>query len=119
MLKEFPATQPPGEPRRRWFSGDDLDLIVWLAPDATTITGFQLCYKRTGADYALTWTPEAGFRHDHVDDGEANPEKNQTPILVADGAVDSNTLLARFMRSSAEIDPAVREVVLEKLRLLR
>jgi len=117
MLKEFPASQAPTEPKRRWFCGDDLDLIVWLTPD-NTITGFQLCYKRGDVELALTWEREKGFHHDRVDDGEASPEKNQTPVLVADGAVDADSLRTRFTRSSTTIEPFIRNFVLQKLRLL-
>ncbi len=117
MLKEFPTSPAPGESERRWFIGDDLELIVWLAADGA-ITGFQLCYRHADAEHALTWTSEHGFHHDRVDDGERSPEKNQTPVLVADGAVDAPALQARFTRSSAAIDSAIREFVLQKLRLL-
>ena len=35
--------QVPGEPKRRWFSSDDIDLIVWL-DDSGAPVSFQLCY---------------------------------------------------------------------------
>jgi len=116
-LKEFPPSQATSEPTRRWFVGEDIELIVWLA-DNDAISGFQLCYRHAGSQFALTWTPEHGFRHDRVDEGEAAPEKNQTPILVTDGAVDADALRRLFTRTSADIERAIRDFVLEKLRLL-
>ena len=69
MLKEMSVGQHTDPPRRRWFTDEDLDLIVWFseqgAPD-----GFQLCYDRRGHERALTWTKGAGYRHDRIDDGE-------------------------------------------------
>jgi len=114
MLHEVPASQSPNEPRRRWFVGGDIELIVWVAGD-DTIAGFQLCYQRADAERALTWTPEHGFRHDAVDEGEDSPEKNQTPILVADGAVDAGALRLQFLANSAAIDPRIRDFVADKL----
>jgi hypothetical protein len=117
MLKELPASHSSGEPARRWFASDDLELIVWLDADAA-ISGFQLCYKTAHAEHALTWTRERSYHHDRIDDGEADPTKNQTPILVADGVIDVAAIRTRFAQCSAAIDPLVRDFVLEKLRQL-
>ena len=39
MLKELPASHSSGEPARRWFASDDLELIVWLDADAAISGG--------------------------------------------------------------------------------
>jgi len=115
MLTEVAATQPAGEPHRRWFVDDYFDLIVWLNDDGTP-SGFQLCYDRPHAERALTWTVTSGYRHNRIDDGEAEPVKNQTPIIVADGAFAAAAVLERFQAHSGEIDDNVRQFVVAKLR---
>ena len=41
------------EPRRRWFSNRNVDLIVWCG-EKNQITGFQFCYKEGASEYAVT-----------------------------------------------------------------
>ena len=53
VMKELRSSRKPGEPERRWFHGDQLDLIVWLTEEGE-IMGFQLCYDRRGKERALT-----------------------------------------------------------------
>ncbi len=110
MLKEL----KPKDPGRRWFADDYFDLIVWISHNGA-ITGFQLCYDVRHAERALTWTREKGFLHERVDAGEENPAKNRTPILVPDGLFRHQEVRERFLAESAEIDPAVRNFVSEKL----
>jgi hypothetical protein len=61
MLREVLARQPRQEPRRRWFSGDDFDLIVWF-DDLDAIAGFELCYDRSEVERALDLEPEPRLR---------------------------------------------------------
>jgi multidrug transporter EmrE-like cation transporter len=96
VLTEVAASQLPGEPRRRWFTDSDFDLIVWFTP-AGTICSFQLCYDRRRRERALTWTQDGGFSHDRIDDGEASPAKNRTPILVDGGSSVPDDILRRFI----------------------
>jgi hypothetical protein len=115
MLKEMSLGQQDLQIPRRWFTDPDLELIVWFdkggKPD-----GFQLCYDRRGHERALTWTEDAGYRHDRIDDGEGNPAKNSSPILVSDGAFSAGDVLARFEIESAAVDLEIRRFVTEKLR---
>ena len=114
MLRELPTRQIASEPRRRWFRDDRFDLIVWWTSGG--IDGFQLCYARGGLEHALTWTRSGGYSHSRVDDGEAGPLTNQTPILVADGDFPAREIVSQFEESSAQVDPAVRNFVIEKTR---
>jgi hypothetical protein len=116
MLREVRIVQREGEPRRRWFTARKLELIVWIAADST-VDGFQLCYSRPGSEYGLTWTREGGYRHDRVDDGERNPTKNRSAVLIASRAFDAAELVRRFHESSGHIDPEIRQLVDEKLRI--
>jgi len=83
-LKEISSSDEKGGLRRKWFSDANWDLIVWLSGPGE-IWGFQLCYDRARDERALTWTRETGYSHDRIDDGEGNPTKNRTPVLVPNG----------------------------------
>jgi len=104
------------EPRRRWFRSDDLDLIVWC-DESGAPTSFQLCYNKPRSEHALTWTPELGFLHTAVDDGEdVGVRYKEAPILVADGHSDANRLGDRFAAASAQLPREIVEFVGNKLK---
>jgi hypothetical protein len=113
-LRELPdARQVEGEPRRRWFSSPDLDLIVWL-DDGGAMVGFQLCYDKTRGERALTWRRGRGYDHMGVDDGEQNPAQHKsTPILVADGFFDRERVSEIFLESSESLPENIRSTVTE------
>lgn len=115
MLIETPdVRQIPGEGCRRWFADEYFDLIVWY--DAGSISGFQLCYDKSGHPHAFTWTRGHGARHNAIDDGDdASWIHKASPILVADGMLDVDALARRF-RSAADAVPAdLHAFVLERL----
>jgi hypothetical protein len=106
--------QERGGGRRRWFESDGLDLVVWYAKDA--LTGFQLCYDFGDGEQAVTWRPGWGFTHSIVDSGEESPLKNKTPILrLLDGAPPWTKIARWFDEQSASLEPALRELVHNKL----
>jgi hypothetical protein len=115
MLTEFrQVKQEPGG-RRRWFESDGLELIVWYGADGG-IAGFQLCYGSGGlAERALTWRRGAGFAHHLVDAGDDQPTRNETPVLLPDGAVPWEKLTALFAVRSPTLDADLRELVLQRL----
>jgi len=115
MLKELPATQVHGEPRRRWFADEHFDLIVWLGED-DRVEGFQLCYDLGHAEHALTWDRNGGYSHDRIDDGESSPTRNRTPILVTDGHFPGSEVLSRLEASCAQVGAPIRSFVVEKIR---
>jgi len=115
MMKEILPIKQPAKYRRRWFSDEYFDLIVWM-DRRTAVCGFQLCYDKNKAERALTWTIEKGFRHECVDDGEDNPAKNLTPILVPDGVCPIHEITALFLRESIEIDPDIASFVAVRLK---
>jgi hypothetical protein len=114
MLAEKPVSQPEGAGGRRWFDDDDFDLIVWLDRDGG-VRGFQLCYDRRGTERALTWTSGQGYFHNRIDDGEAVPTKNRSPILVSDGNFDADAVSHSFRLSSTSMPEEIRAFVLKKL----
>jgi hypothetical protein len=108
--------QIPGEPRRRWFTCKDLELVVWC--DALGgPSGFQLCYNSGGSEYAVTWKPDCGFSHKIIDDGEQRPGKYKaTPILVADAPAPAKLISERFAQVSAGLPVEFADFVRKKLR---
>ena len=109
--------QVPGEPKRRWFSSDDIDLIVWL-DDSGAPVSFQLCYDKLLSEHALTWEPESGFVHLAVDAGEQGGrfQYKSTPILVAHEHFDANRVTSRFTGVSGQLPSVIVEFVTERLR---
>ena len=107
--------QLAAEPRRRWFSSEQLDLIVWWN-DAGLPVGFQLCYGKPIAEHALTWTADAGFTHARVDDGESvGFHHKATPILVPDGDLDLARLEQTFREASQRVPKDVVALVVRAL----
>jgi hypothetical protein len=115
MLKEYPANQHKGEPRRRWFTNNYFDLIVWQ-DNISEIIKFQLCYDKSGKERALTWTQGRGFDHNLIDDGESSPLKNLSPILLADGLFQASEVLKRFVADSEVIEQQIRAFIIDTLR---
>lgn len=115
MLREFAQLKQESAPgKRRWFESDGFDLIVWLdAADA--ISGFQICYDFGSGDHAFTWREGAGWSHDLIDTGDASPLKNQTPILLPDGAVPWLDLRRVFEQRAATLEPRLRDFVRQRL----
>jgi hypothetical protein len=116
VLREYlPARQIPGDPRRRWFASENSDLIVWLGEDDALI-GFQFCYDKDFREHALTWMRDRGFSHMGVDAGGSAPTHKGTPLLVADGVVDAQRILALFLAEKDLVPADIVDFVSGKLR---
>lgn len=114
MLKNQPIRPVARDLDRRWISDDYFDLIVWYEPGGA-IHGFQLCYDKSGHERALTWMRDRGFRHTGIDSGEACPNANRTPILVAGGAFPAAQVREEFMARGKQLPAEIRDLVLERL----
>ena len=121
MLQEVTRVkQLRHEPVRRWFTSDDMDLVVWLDA-AGTGTGFQLCYDKRRHERAVTWHRGQPLAHARVDDGEnvgagrGQARHKQTPVLIPDEAMPLPDILARFAAESAALPPALRQLVQQQL----
>lgn len=99
---------------RRWFQDDFFDLFVWTTPGGS-ITAFHLCYDRLHGERVLGWSLAKGFVHHGIDDGEATPVKNMTPIFVDDGNLAAARVEREFKRRSARIDPEIAAFVLARI----
>ena len=117
MLVEYSGVQQiQGQRRRRWFSSEDEDLIVWYADDGS-IFGFQLCYDLQRHERALTWLPHKGFSHNRIDDREGvGLAHKRAPVLVPDGVFDVAAVSHRFLEISAGLPNDVHEFVSGKLQ---
>ena len=116
MLREIPlARQHPGEPRRRWFTSSSMDLFVWV-DDTGRPTGFQLCYDKKSREHALSWAEGKGFSNMAVDGGESRPARYKgSPILVADGAIDTHRILAEFRHEADSLPGEIVRMVEAKV----
>ena len=100
----------PGEPRRRWFNDEAMDLYVWLDDDG--YIGFQLTYGKPRAEKALTWKLGDQFTHTGVDDGSRPGRHPGSPILVADGVIDVDSVLHEFRERAKDIDVGIAQFVI-------
>jgi hypothetical protein len=100
--------------KRRWFSNDYFDIIVWL-DNSEEISGFQLCYDKNKKERALTWRPDKGFSHCGVDTGELNPTKNRAPMLIPDGIFPADIVFSQFAASSKLMDPLIVQFINDKI----
>lgn len=98
---------------RRWFSDNYFDLIIWYQDKI--ITGFQLCYDKQGMERSLTWIKGKGFSHNKIDNGEKPGHSKMTPILVADGIFDKESIAEKFKKASKNIEAAISSFVYSKL----
>ena len=116
MLEESEyVRQVKGEPKRRWFSDDYFDLIVWV-DESNIILGFQLCYDKAGDPRVLNWHDQ-GYSHLGIDDGEGRIGKpKSTPILVSGGTFNKVEVIETFKKACAKIDTQVSTFILEKIK---
>jgi hypothetical protein len=114
-LREVPRVrQHAGDDgQRRWFASPTTDLFVWER--AGLVTRFEICYGKPHREHVLSWDAAAGFRHDAIDDGEARPTHNRTPIAVPDGRFDLTTIALGFEEDGARIEPRLYRFVLGRL----
>ena len=117
MLKEYKyVRQIEGEAKRRWFTDEYFDLIVWFDYTNNTVLGFQLCYDIAHKHRALTWQKHSGYTHHRVDDGENRPGKMKaTPILVADGLFEYHKIAEEFKKASKHLEKSLSEFIYDKL----
>jgi len=113
MIEIKNVHQKIGDSFRRWFSDNYFDLIIWYN-DEKEIIGFQLCYDIKENEKAITYS-DGKFSHNRIDQGEDNPSKNRTPILVADGIFDELKVLPKFEESAKNLENEIKEYVFRKI----
>jgi hypothetical protein len=117
MLREIANVhQQDVHTRRRWFCDDYFDLFVWQrAQPGGRIVAFQLCYDKPQYERVLSWRETGGYAHHRIDSGEALPEINRSPLMVADGAMPLPAVLERFDAGAAGIEPRLRDFIRQRL----
>ena len=101
--------------RRHWFQNEYFDLFIWQN-DNQKITCFQLCYDCLRNERVILWDYKSGFRHYTVDDGEALPFKNMSPIFyVKDEVFPYQEVIYKFVESSIDINANFRFFIIQKL----
>ncbi len=115
LFEMKPVRQFEGEMLRRWFDDDEgfFDLIAWIN-DEGNVSGFQLCYGINAQERAITWLGGA-FSHRNVDTGDESPLSNDSSILADTAVFPIADLIDRFRESSCNIDPVVRNTLIERL----
>jgi hypothetical protein len=111
--------QVPGELRRRWFTSETMDLIVWV-DDTDMPVQLQFCYDkgRRRAERAFTWKPERGFTHQSVDDGESENSGRSykaTPLLVTDSSFNTERVCSLFVNGSEQLPSHIIDFVTAKI----
>jgi hypothetical protein len=110
MLTALPNTkQNEGEPKRRWYFSDSLDLYVWF-DEAEVPCAFQLTYARGAQEQAVSWHHLRGYQHWRVEQWRL-----QTPELIPDGPLDRDRLLADFISEAEQLPASVRHCVMAHL----
>ena len=116
MLREIKKTsQKPDEPRKRWFSGPEMDLFIWFDP-ADEILSYQLSYNKLHGERVLTWKRGHGFDHLGVDEGARPGKHPASPLLVKDGALVPSTVVSLLERDASELDPEIRHFIISGIQ---
>lgn len=115
MLRENRKAKGEGDEPRRWFADEDFDLVVF-EDAAGGIAGFHLCYDKQGAERALAWEKERGWRLYRVEGGEELPTENRSPVLRPEFGRPPRDLGARFSAAGANLDPGLVRFILGKIR---
>jgi len=106
--------QVPGDHFRRWFSDENLEIVVWYE-ESGAIFGFQICYDPRERPRALTWTQKRGFSHAAIDGGEDKPTSNRTPMLSPSHDYDAAKLRDAFQSASGGLPAHERTFIEAKL----
>jgi hypothetical protein len=116
MIEANDVKQAGSDVRRRWFSDDYFDLIVWENKNKD-ILGFELCYGKNKDEHAFVWTKQDGHSHLMVDDGESVSGRfKMAPVMMADGHFDAKSIASKFLEVSRAVDQKVSNFVYGKLR---
>lgn len=121
MLRESHCVaQADGEPYRRWFFDEQLDLLVWFDGPHGQPIGFQLRYGAEEGQRVLTRWPTGRICHKRIDVGERVIVK-PAPLLARtrDGYLVLMTLRDAFLTRAERIDDAIYWLVIDSIETYR
>jgi hypothetical protein len=112
MFKEYKLVRQDMEKNgyRRWFEADDQELIVWYTR-TRAIKGFQLLYNERVRKYAFTWLANGYYSHTEIDEGDDLPSPNRSPVLISDGVLPRERVLAQFRKNCKGLEPELVHLV--------
>jgi len=115
MLKEIKdVKQESGNVRKRWFSDDYFDLIVWENEEKDIVT-FQLCYNINVNEHAFYWVADQPTTHHKVDDGDRPGAIKRTPVLLPESRYDALKILKKFIDHSGLLEKATAKFIVRKI----
>lgn len=117
MLKEIAhISQIAGEPRRRWFEDEDLELFTWQ-DEGRNLVGFELCYDKRRQQRSLRWEKPGRYGHYRVNDGEERPGKSKAcPILLYErGGFDRSRVAQLFLKECGALEDRLAQFILAKI----
>jgi len=105
----------------RWFTGAECELHLWVHRATNEIVRFQFCFDRHRDEHILEWDSKRGMRYAAIDDGESEEAMHpkSSPIVVADGELDWEHVLAVYEAESSEVEESIRRFVRNRLREAR
>ena len=117
MIEEtVKVRQIDNEPKRRWFSDDCFDLIVFL-DKAGNPNGFHLSYEKHQHERILVYDEINGYSHGGIDDGEERMGKmKSSPIMITDGIFEKDNVASSFKKVSSNIDSEIADYVLQWIK---
>lgn len=99
MLNEvLNVKQIEGEPARRWFNSETMDVFLWCN-EADEIIQLQICYDKGPNEQAYLWNSESGISHHSIDDGENRSFRMKSSPIVK----DSTPFIAEDIKSRFEV----------------
>ena len=104
-----------GERFRRWFTSSTADLFAWYEDDQPV--SFEFCYDKPRRERSVRWTDEEGLRFFCIDDGEASPVQNRSPIAVPDTGASREFAALRFETLGKTVEATLVRFVLKAIWL--
>jgi hypothetical protein len=113
QLREIPhVRQISGEPRRRWFISEFLDLMVWVN-GANRPVKFQFCHRSGVSEHAFTWHIKKGWDYATVDSGDTGGVGiKAAPILRSNSAPDLVLLRTLFAAAAGDIPKNIQRFII-------
>jgi uroporphyrinogen-III synthase len=110
------VVQRPGEPARRWFASESLDVLFWLNAQGQP-QGFQLGWQDGGISRTITAQQGQPLRVDTVDEGGKGGSGYAGSALLRSTVQDYDLALVqpRFAAASEAVPTPLRDYVLQAL----